>query len=236
MKRLLCLSLVVFCFNLYASNKNNSDFYQARYQNPSLFSKITDNRGDGFEQLYGTRNMRVVLKGFLYRGGGNNYYHRTNRRSNINPMPADGLNNLCLEDFSHAIYLYGEKFETASVKTKCLNRFNKTNNLLYLNLKTLNSLDNLKKTFSVIYKNIIEERGPVYIHCWNGWHASGYTAATALIQFCGMNNETAVKYWDANTDGNNTKPKYEKIRNRIRNFVPFKEFQIKDNVKSDICF
>ena len=51
-----------------------------------------------------------------------------------------------------------------------------------------------------------------------------------------MNKEDAVRYWDANTDGNNTKPKYEKIRNRIRKFVPFSEYQLSDEMKAKLCF
>ncbi len=236
MKTSLCFLLFFSSFLSVAGEILNTDFYQQRYQAPGLFSKITDNRGDGFEELYGTRNMRVVLKGYLYRGGGNNYYHRTNKRNNVNPLPNDGLENLCKENFSSAVYLYGTRFETAAVRTKCSSRFASQNELHYLNFQTLNSLESLKKTFALVYKSIVENKGPVYVHCWNGWHASGYTAATALIQFCDMNKEDAVRYWDANTDGNNTKPKYEKIRNRIRKFVPFPEYQLSDEMKAKLCF
>jgi hypothetical protein len=27
------------------------------------------------------------------------------------------------------------------------------------------------------------EMGPIYMHCWNGWHASGYISALSLRQF-----------------------------------------------------
>jgi hypothetical protein len=212
-----------------------ADHYQTRFNNPDIFEHITDNTGEGFEDLYGTRNMRMVLKGILYRGGGNNYYHRTNRRSNINPLPQDGLENLCKEDFSSSVYLYYEKFETAPTSVSCKNRSGWNNRMSYYNHPPLLSLPNLKKIFSLVHEQITNFTGPIYVHCWNGWHASGYTAATALIQFCGMDKEEAVKYWDRNTDGRNTQPKYEKIRNRIRNFKPFKEFQISQDIQSKIC-
>ncbi|MBK8928019.1 MAG: hypothetical protein IPM74_19490, partial [Crocinitomicaceae bacterium] len=45
------------------------------------------------------------------------------------------------------------------------------------------------------------EVGPVYLHCWNGWHrlrlrVCGY----AKTQFCGFSNWDA-NYWDLGTDG-----------------------------------
>ena len=49
--------------------------YKLLYNVNCVQDKITNNQGNGFEDLYGTRN-------FLHRGGGNNYYHRTNKRSN----------------------------------------------------------------------------------------------------------------------------------------------------------
>ena len=59
--------------------------YKSKYNSNCVQDKITDNQGNGFEDLYGTRNFRVILHGVAYRGGGNNYYHRSNKRSNKNP-------------------------------------------------------------------------------------------------------------------------------------------------------
>ena len=88
--------------------------YKLLYNVNCVQDKITNNQGNGFEDLYGTRNFRTILHGVAYRGGGNNYYHRTNKRSNKNPLPLDGLNNLLNNGFSTSIYLYVENFETAS--------------------------------------------------------------------------------------------------------------------------
>ena len=63
--------------------------------------------------MYGTRNFRVILHGVAYRGGGNNYYHRSDKRNNKNPLPMDGLNNLLENGFSTSVYLYNENFETS---------------------------------------------------------------------------------------------------------------------------
>ena len=70
------------------------EVYKSRYGVECVQDKITDNKGEGFDALYGTRNFRVVLHGVAYRGGGNNYYHNTNKRGNKNPLPLDGLNAL----------------------------------------------------------------------------------------------------------------------------------------------
>lgn len=63
-------------------------------------------------------------------------------------------------------------------------------------------------------------KGPLYAHCWNGWHASGLSAAYTLRQFCGFSADAAVDYWNLNTDGNNG-PAYDSIRAKIRAFQPF---------------
>src|SRR5690606_6357331 len=57
-------------------------FYKKRYSETDLMYKITDNKGDGFDSLYGTRNLRPVLHGAAYRGGANNYFHKTDKRNN----------------------------------------------------------------------------------------------------------------------------------------------------------
>lgn len=210
------------------------EHYLSRYQTENYSQKITDNRGNGFEDLYGTRNMRMVLKGLLYRGGANNFYHRTAKRDNMNPLPQDGLSNLCREGFSKAVYLYSTRFSTAEPETACQERAGGENNLVYKNFIPLGR-DGVKPIFALVHEQLMDYQGPIYIHCWNGWHASGYTAATALMQFCGFSGERAVEYWDLMTDGNNTDSGYERIRQRIREFTPFSEFQIPEPLQRKIC-
>src|SRR5262245_4773224 len=108
MSRSFGLLLAVLFFPLLSHAAFDSDFYHQRYGRTDVYSKVVDNHGDGFEDLYGLRNVREVLKGVLYRGGGNNLYHRdpAMRRDNRNPLPDDGVTNLCEEGFHQAIYLY----------------------------------------------------------------------------------------------------------------------------------
>ena len=59
-------------------------------------------------------------------------------------------------------------------------------------------------------------KGPVYIHCWNGWHQSGLLSAITLIQFCDYSNKEAIAYWERCTDGNFKG--FPKVRQRISEY------------------
>lgn len=213
----------------------DSEFYKKRYQEKDLMFKITNNRGDGFDSLYGTRNMRPILHGVAYRGGGNNYYHKTNKRHNHNPLPLDGMHGLCQEGFSKGIYLYRENFENSPLGDTC-NCIDETlNKLTYEQRDYYDSLhvyDMLKSTYAAATQ---PEVGPVYMHCWNGWHASGFIAAVILKQFCDYSDWDAVNYWDLGTDGANTSPRYQTQRERIKNFEPYPEFEISDSLQKCLC-
>ena len=88
----------------------------------------------------------------------------------------------------------------------------------------------------MIYKSAIEPNtGPVYLHCWNGWHASGFISAVILKQFCGFSDLDATAYWDLGTDGANTSPRYNSIRQKIMDFEPYSEFFLEDSLGNKIC-
>jgi hypothetical protein len=107
--------------------------------------------------------------------------------------------------------------------------------MIYLQESPFSTSD-VKNVFTLIQRSIFSsEYGPVYTHCWNGWHASGLISAYSLRQFCGMSGADAVKYWDANTDGNNKDEAYEKIRQLILDFVPYEEYKIPAAVQKFIC-
>lgn len=210
-------------------------FYKDRYVESDLMYKVTNNKGDGFDSLYGTRNMRPVLHGVAYRGGSNNYYHKTDKRNNHNPIPLDGMHALCQEGFSAGIYLYRENFETSPLADTCdcvdqtLNKFD------YYQYDYYDST-HIYKILELTYLSATNaDVGPVYVHCWNGWHASGYLAAVMLKQFCGMSTWDAVNYWDLGTDGANTSPRYQKQREQIKEFQPYPEFMISDSSKNCLC-
>jgi len=107
--------------------------------------------------------MKPILFGIAYRGGANNYYHKTNKRDNQNPLPPDGLTNLCKEGFSNAIYLYGKNFSTAQ-------------KLIIAEQDTLHYIQNsaMHSTTQRELMRMVQARienpslGPLYLHCWNG--------------------------------------------------------------------
>ena len=203
--------------------------YKNKYKVNCVQDKITDNQGNGFDNLYGTRNFRVILHGVAYRGGGNNYYHRTDKRNNKNPLPMDGLNNLLENGFSTSVYLYTENFETAPDRIED----QKGNVLDYYQLggNTSSSLDSiLMFTYNSIMKKDI---GPVYLHCWNGWHQSGFVSAVLLKQFCDFNTESSLHYWEDCAD--NWTRGYDRIRNAIRDFEPIEKYKIPTEIKNEIC-
>lgn len=205
-----------------------------RYQLNTLNEKLVDNRGDGYENLYGVRNFRQVLKGILYRGGANNSYNKYGKRSNTNPLPTMGLENLCQQGFGSSVYLYETNFSTAPKQVSCTTVESKANKLKYHQL-TAADVENTNIYLEMVFKAIKGEgASPIYMHCWNGWHASGLVSALSLRQFCGMSGKEALAYWMKNTDGNTDG--YESIKKRIVDFQPLPQFKISDDEQKQICF
>jgi hypothetical protein len=233
-KRIITLILLLFLSNVLVNSKqfntlvSKIDYYKNRYKVNCLNEKITDNFGNGFTELYGTRNMKPILFGIAYRGGANNFYHKTNKRDNQNPLPEDGLNNLCVEGFSSVIYLYGKNFKESK-------------KIFINNNDTLEYIQNSgmsRKTQEDIIK-MVKDRidnpnlGPIYLHCWNGWHQSGYVASMILMQFCGYSNQQARAYWEENTDG--AYKKFDNVKKMIANFESFENYKIDKATQDIIC-
>lgn len=213
----------------------SSDYYKNRYTETDLMYKVTDNKGNGFDSLYGTRNMRPILHGVAYRGGANNYYHLTDKRNNHNPIPLDGMSNLCEEGFSKGIYLYRENFENSPIGDTCTCSNDSWNNFEYYQKDYFDD-QHIKDMLEMTYNSAtMDSVGPIYLHCWNGWHASGYISAVILKQFCGYSSWNAVNYWDLGTDGANTSPRYQHQRERIKDFVSYPEYMISDSLQDCLC-
>lgn len=229
-------ALAGLCLFLNSAFAVNGSEYRARYPLQNASQKLVDNHGNGFEMLYGTRNFRSVLNGVYYRGGANNAYHRTNKRDNSNPLPNDGLQNLCEEGFSTAIYLYPTNYDKAPHTVTCRMNDGSSNTLVYKQVSILQA--NTSKVYEVLSLMLQHVRnpslGPIYAHCWNGWHASGLTATYALRQFCGFSAEEGVAYWNANTDGNNGSA-YNSVRTKIRNFKPFSDLTLTAAEQAKLC-
>lgn len=227
------LLLVALIFAI-ATQANATDkrlqHYKSRYKVSCLNEKITDNHGNGFDALYGTRNMRTILYGIAYRGGANNHFHKTAKRHNHNPLPDDGLQHLANEGFSQAIYLYGTNFKTAKREATSED---KKNTLKYSQISG-NSRKEIRDILERV-RRVIDDTslGPIYLHCWNGWHQSGYVSSAILKQFCGFSDEQAFKYWMQNTDGVNKG--YDNVKQKVRDFKPFDDLKISPERQKEIC-
>jgi len=199
----------------------------------SVQTKLVNNKGIGPENLLGVRNMRVVLHDILYRGGSNNFYRRENepKTYNSHPLPPWGINNLRQAGFGGAIYLYSKYFEEDYPQPVLDSLFN-----LGFNYSCQPDL-NREVVFSFFEKvNTLiqsEKKEPLYIHCWNGWHQSGMLSAFTLMQFCGLNNQQALKYWEQNTDG--AFKGYPHVKSEILKFKPFEEFKTDSVTRARIC-
>lgn len=214
-------------------------YYQKRYPLNDIFTKLVDNKGNGFTDLYGVRNFRTVLNGVLYRGGANNAFNKNKVRDNRNPLPAEGLANLCKEGFRTVFYMYTTNYDKKMTPVKCKTERGPDPNL-EINMNYLQQGPWDRKAqyeiLKVVYDNIMKaNNGPVYLHCWNGWHASGLISSFALRQFCNFDGNEAIKYWDANTDGNNKGKAYEAYRSQIRSFVAFEDLKIPAEISKQIC-
>lgn len=213
----------------FNSLKDKVVYYKDKYKVNCLNEKITDNFGNGLDELYGTRNMRTILYGVAYRGGGNNFYHKTDKRDNHNPLPDDGLTHLCMNGFSNAVYLYSKNFSQSKKQYVSDN-----GNKLEYHQNSGNDRKDLKNLMLMV-KKVIDNpaEGPVYLHCWNGWHQSGYVSSAILMQFCKLSNEEAYQYWMDNTDGVNKG--YENVKKMVRNFQSFDDIEISAETKALIC-
>ncbi|MEC8604161.1 MAG: hypothetical protein VXY47_07430, partial [Bacteroidota bacterium] len=165
----------------------------------------------------------------------NNYFHKIQKRKNNNPLPKDGILNLCKEGFSSSVYLYKSNWDSSSTKQTCNCINNTVNNFKYHQLNYYDSSD-VETMIALVHQSALDSTiGPVYLHCWNGWHASGFISAILLKQFCGYSNLDAVNYWDLCTDGTNISPRYNSIRERIKTFDPIQKYTINDSLGNAIC-
>lgn len=213
--------------------KNQVDFYKQRYNLKDPYTKLVSNTGNGDDNLYGVRNFRVVLHGIYYRGGANNVFNKYGVRGNSNPLPDVGLKNLCEEGFSEADYLYPTNYASAPHSVHCTNVQRQDVDFKYLQVTSLTS-GNERKILTQVWNHIKGKiPGPMYAHCWNGWHASGYAAAITLKQFCGWSADQADAYWVKNTDG--VSIGYDSVRKKVRDFQPFTDLKITAEEKNLIC-
>ena len=164
--------------------------------------------------LKGVRNLKEVIKGTLYRAGA---------AGGRTGLSESALTNLCIAGFSKVFYFYPDGFVPQNLS--CITKSGKTNHLSYVmtGFTSNKNKATVMESISEVIKN--PTLGPVLVHCWNGYHASGEIAATALVQFCDWSGNDATEYWWKNQNG--AKSKTTRIKNYPKDSLlePSKEVQ-----------
>jgi len=165
--------------------------------------------------FHGIRDYREVMPGVLYRGGANN-----GRR----PLRKEQLNALCEAGFGTAVYLYKTGFSGPST-VQC-----SKGSLKYIDEGWQGA--GRAAVDQQIYDTIKDKGKPVFVHCWNGIHATGAVAATALMQFCDISPQKAVEYWKV---GIAPRIQYPSVIRNIESFRPNPKLKLTSEQKAQYC-
>lgn len=163
----------------------------------------------------GILDFREVMPDVLYRGGSGG--GRT-------PLNNSQLQYLCSEGVGASYYLYSKGFRGNS-EHSC------NGNSMSYRQKNWND-SGMLEVHRAVHSSIKSGQRPVFIHCWYGIHATGMVAATALMQFCDVDAETAVKYWKV---GIAPSLQYPKVIAMIRNFKANPALKLSSAEKSRYC-
>jgi hypothetical protein len=170
------------------------------------------------------KDFQTTISGILYRGGSRG----------ANPLSEAQLQHLCEEGVGHAIYTYDTGFKKAPART-CTMKDGRPGKIEYSYFRFLDK-KGIEDSMAAIHNSIVNpSAGSTFVHCWNGWHASGEIAAMALKQFCDYSNEQATEYWKENIGDKGNLPKYGRVLTRIENFQPLPSLKLSLKQQSQIC-
>lgn len=146
------------------------------------------------------KNEQSILGGSLIRAGVKNQA----------PLTREQLVSLCERGFSKAYFLYKNEPE---ITVNCSGN----RSITYKSQNWLQPAPIL----DAINRDLTSRSGHVFVHCNNGAHASGFVAAVALRQFCGVSGAEAFQYWRAKTGSyGDSPPARGRIERDLRNFSP----------------
>ena len=165
--------------------------------------------------FHGIRDYREVMPGVLYRGGANNGHA---------PLKQDQLDALCEAGIGTADYLYRTGFSGPST----IHCSKGSLEYLYEGWEGTGRA----AVHQQIYNTIKNKGKPVFIHCWNGIHATGAVAATALMQFCNLSSQKAVEYWKV---GVAPRVQYPSVIQNIEQFRPNPSLQLTPEERGQYC-
>jgi hypothetical protein len=241
-RRVLPLVFVTACAGILEpfGSTAGAQVSQDELTSRDAYKKGVDDRGRGFAPLTGVRNLRPVLFGVYYRSGANNSFATGHVRDNQNPLQDWALDQLCTQGFSDVVYLYRHNFATAKDRVDCQDASGQPRNLAYQSVVPtvgLNYKSSERKLLTLVRDHLEGRRpGRLLMHCWNGWHASGYMAAVTLRQFCGWSPVEAEQYFIDTAERTAAAPTaYKNLKERIRAFEPYADLSINESVRSNVC-
>ena len=210
--------------------RSNAADYDQRYGLNDLNRSAVDDHGKGSPELPGLRNFRKVLPGIVYRAGGNNAYRKP-PLPNQGPLPPEALRHLCEQGFSQAVYLYRGGFTPQTVS--CHDR-GQPNEMSYSQIPiTSGAKVGESRLLGLIHAQITsKDPRPILVHCYNGYHESGYASANALRQFCGFSSDHAYRYWVGNAAPGVS---FSAMQSRIARFTPHADMAISPRQREALC-
>lgn len=161
-------------------------------------------------------NFKEVLPGVLYRGGG---------EGEREPLSHSTLQTLCNQGFESAVYVYNTGWQ-GEQNISC------ASSALNYSYHQWDSQRQQRQILEQLYDTIQNQRGPMYVHCWYGVHASGLVAAISLMQFCGYSGEQAVQYWNEHVPRS---IQYARVQNKIRAFEVYPDLRISSDAQARVC-
>jgi hypothetical protein len=187
-----------------------------------LLSNLFMSHAYAEDYISGLKNVRFVkevLKGVLYRGGG---------KGGMTELTSPALDSLCDNGFSEAVYLYNTDFSGPQT-VKCGGN---TLDYEYHSFRGKGRVAILNEIYDVIKSS---HAGPVFVHCWNGQHATGEISAVALRQFCGYSGEEAKSYWKKTLANSKDANAYPEVLKSIDKFKPIDDLKLTDSEQKAIC-
>lgn len=210
--KLAAAAVLIVSLNAFADAGPRAERYRDHFRTGSIEKTIQPG-------VRGTRKLMTVLPGVLYRGGG---------PGGMRPLPHDSLVSLCEAGFSLAVYAYKTGWE-GETSVRCTDKLTgRPNRLDYV--AGDGTTAGFKPVFLAKVRAVAMDpsRGPVFVHCWNGDHASGELAAIALRQFCGLSGSEASEYWLRHAGGFS-------LISRIAKFRPIPSLSVPSSIQSAIC-
>ena len=159
------------------------------------------------------KNAQSVLGGTLTRAG----------NKGMRPLDDSQLAQLCEQGYNDAFFLYtGAPDHSVSCSRGSIHYSSQ-------------SMNSPAPILAAVYRNS-SVGAKTFVHCYNGAHASGYIAALALRQFCGVNGGQAFDYWQRALNGFALPPaSVNFVRNKLQTFVPNGSMQLTPAQQAQLC-